>query len=214
MNCLEWLPIYFGILKTGAHGGADEFPLLPAMRSPTALDLADVRSAGIRPGVYRPARSHGPGQSAQGRQAAASSVAGPRRPAYADDYRPGDLMLLQRDRSAVRADGTRMTRPFTSPPAPPASPKPSYISTRSLLAGLPDGAAPPRPDPRTMHSCCIPPLYHTGAKMHWFGSLVSGSKAVLLRGVKPEWISPDGNRGKMYHCVVAGALVSGPFGGH
>lgn len=35
---------------------------------------------------------------------------------------------------------------------------------------------------------CIPPLYHTGAKMHWFGSLLSGSKAVLLRGVRPEWI--------------------------
>ena len=35
---------------------------------------------------------------------------------------------------------------------------------------------------------CIPPLYHTGAKMHWFGSLYSASKAVLLRGVKPEWI--------------------------
>ncbi|HAA25920.1 MAG TPA: AMP-dependent synthetase, partial [Ruminiclostridium sp.] len=25
-------------------------------------------------------------------------------------------------------------------------------------------------------------------KMHWFGSLLAGSKAVLLRGVKPEWI--------------------------
>lgn len=24
--------------------------------------------------------------------------------------------------------------------------------------------------------------------MHWFGSLISGSKAVLLRGIKPEWI--------------------------
>ena len=24
--------------------------------------------------------------------------------------------------------------------------------------------------------------------MHWFGSLLSGSRAVLLRGVKPEWI--------------------------
>ena len=24
--------------------------------------------------------------------------------------------------------------------------------------------------------------------MHWFGSLISGSKAVILRGVKPEWI--------------------------
>jgi acyl-CoA synthetase (AMP-forming)/AMP-acid ligase II len=35
---------------------------------------------------------------------------------------------------------------------------------------------------------CIPPLYHTGAKMHWFGSLLSGSKAVILRGIKPEWI--------------------------
>ena len=33
---------------------------------------------------------------------------------------------------------------------------------------------------------CIPPLYHTGAKMHWFGSLLAGSKAVLLRGVKPN----------------------------
>ena len=35
---------------------------------------------------------------------------------------------------------------------------------------------------------CIPPLYHTGAKMHWFGSLLSGSKAVILKGIKPEWI--------------------------
>ncbi|MFA5628889.1 MAG: class I adenylate-forming enzyme family protein [Dehalococcoidales bacterium] len=31
----------------------------------------------------------------------------------------------------------------------------------------------------------IPPLYHTGAKMHWFGSLYSGSKATLLRDIKP-----------------------------
>lgn len=35
---------------------------------------------------------------------------------------------------------------------------------------------------------CIPPLYHTGAKMHWFGSFLVGSKAVLLKGVKPKWI--------------------------
>ncbi|NMB41434.1 MAG: AMP-binding protein [Firmicutes bacterium] len=34
----------------------------------------------------------------------------------------------------------------------------------------------------------IPPLYHTGAKMHWFGSLIVGGSAVLLRGVSPEWI--------------------------
>ena len=35
---------------------------------------------------------------------------------------------------------------------------------------------------------CIPPLYHTGAKMHWFGSFLVGGKAVLLRGVKPKTI--------------------------
>ena len=35
---------------------------------------------------------------------------------------------------------------------------------------------------------CIPPLYHTGAKMHWFGSLLVGGSAVLLRGIRPKWI--------------------------
>jgi acyl-CoA synthetase (AMP-forming)/AMP-acid ligase II len=33
----------------------------------------------------------------------------------------------------------------------------------------------------------IPPLYHTGAKMHWFGSLIVGGAAIILRGVSPEW---------------------------
>ncbi|MBP5707257.1 MAG: acyl--CoA ligase, partial [Spirochaetales bacterium] len=35
---------------------------------------------------------------------------------------------------------------------------------------------------------CIPPLYHTGAKFHWMGSLVAGSKAVLLKGTEPDVI--------------------------
>ncbi len=35
---------------------------------------------------------------------------------------------------------------------------------------------------------CIAPLYHTGGKMHWFGSFLAGCKGVLLRGTKPEWI--------------------------
>lgn len=35
---------------------------------------------------------------------------------------------------------------------------------------------------------CIPPLYHTGAKMHWFGSLLTAGKAVLLKGTSPEYI--------------------------
>ena len=35
---------------------------------------------------------------------------------------------------------------------------------------------------------CIPPLYHTGAKFHWMGSLYTGGRAVLLRGVSPRTI--------------------------
>ncbi len=34
----------------------------------------------------------------------------------------------------------------------------------------------------------IPPLYHTGAKMHWFGSLIVGGTSVILKGVSPECV--------------------------
>jgi acyl-CoA synthetase (AMP-forming)/AMP-acid ligase II len=34
----------------------------------------------------------------------------------------------------------------------------------------------------------IPPLYHAGAKMHWFGSLITGGRATLLKKVTPEYI--------------------------
>jgi acyl-CoA synthetase (AMP-forming)/AMP-acid ligase II len=34
----------------------------------------------------------------------------------------------------------------------------------------------------------IPPLYHAGAKMHWFGSLLTGSRATLLTEVSPKSI--------------------------
>ncbi|MBQ1545466.1 MAG: AMP-binding protein, partial [Clostridia bacterium] len=51
---------------------------------------------------------------------------------------------------------------------------------------------------------CIPPLYHTGAKMHWFGSLVSGGKAVLLKGTKPEWIIKAASEER---CTIVWLLV-------
>jgi len=34
----------------------------------------------------------------------------------------------------------------------------------------------------------IPPLYHTGAKMHWFGSLIVGGRSTLLTEVSPQYI--------------------------
>ncbi len=34
----------------------------------------------------------------------------------------------------------------------------------------------------------IPPLYHTGAKMHWLGSLLTGSRATILTEISPKYI--------------------------
>lgn len=51
---------------------------------------------------------------------------------------------------------------------------------------------------------CIPPLYHTGAKMHWMGSFLVGGKCVLLNGVKPEWIIEAVSREK---CTIVWLLV-------
>ena len=51
---------------------------------------------------------------------------------------------------------------------------------------------------------CIPPLYHTGAKMHWFGSLLAGGKAVLLKGTKPKVILDAVSREK---CTIVWLLV-------
>ncbi|MEK6195295.1 MAG: AMP-binding protein, partial [Deltaproteobacteria bacterium] len=35
---------------------------------------------------------------------------------------------------------------------------------------------------------CIPPLYHTGAKMHWFGNFIVGARGVILKGIAPQLI--------------------------
>ena len=51
---------------------------------------------------------------------------------------------------------------------------------------------------------CIPPLYHTGAKMHWFGSFLVGGKAILLKGIKPEWILKAVSEEK---CTIVWLLV-------
>ena len=52
---------------------------------------------------------------------------------------------------------------------------------------------------------CIPPLYHTGAKMHWFGSLLTGGKAVLLKGTSPETILQAVSE---EHCTIVWVLLA------
>ena len=64
-------------------------------------------------------------------------------------------------------------------------PKPILLTHENMLSACITENAHHR---QTRKDCfiLIPPLYHTGAKMHWFGSFIVGGKAVILKGVSPE----------------------------
>ena len=50
----------------------------------------------------------------------------------------------------------------------------------------------------------IPPLYHAGAKMHWFGNLIVGGRATILREVSPRDVfeAVDKERGTIVWLLV------------
>ena len=196
MNCLEWLPIYFGVLKTGAMAVPFNF----RYSSEEILYCAKLSQIDIL--IFGPAFI--------GRIEEIADVLSKRRlliyvgencPSFADDYnslaancssQKPDITITDDDDAAIYfSSGTT------------GFPKAILHKHRAL-----------------MHSCmveqnhhgqtredvflCIPPLYHTGAKMHWFGSLLSGSKAVLLKGTKPEFILDAVSK---EHCTIVWLLV-------
>ena len=180
MNCLEWLPIYFGVLKAGCIAVPMNFRY-SSDEIKYCLDLADVEVL----------------------------VFGPEFVSRMDAI-SGDLDFLKmmfyvgKNGPAYTEDCMALTG-FCSSSAPPVAlteEDHAAIYFSSGTTGFPKAILH---DHRALNCACmveqnhhgqtredvflcIPPLYHTGAKMHWFGSLLSGSKAVLLRGVKPEWI--------------------------
>ncbi len=196
MNCLEWLPVYFGILKTGALAvplnyryASDEIKY--------CLELAEVDVLVFGPEFIGrieeicdqiPRVKH-------------LFYVGNDCPSFAESYdklvmyctsRKPEITLTEEDYGAIYfSSGTT------------GFPKAILHKHQSLV-----------------HACkteqnhhgqtkddiflCIPPLYHTGAKMHWFGSLIVGGKAVLLKGTKPEWIIKTASDEK---CSIVWLLV-------
>ena len=180
MNCLEWLPIYFGILKAGCVAVPMNFRY-SSDEIKYCLELADVEVLVFGPEFVT------------------------RMDAIADQLPQVKLMFfVGRNKPAYTEDCCKLMG-FCSSSAPPvALEETDYaaIYFSSGTTGFPKAIL--HNHCALINSCrteqkhhgqtredvflCIPPLYHTGAKMHWFGSLLSASKAVLLRGVKPEWI--------------------------
>ncbi len=180
MNCLEWLPLYFGALKAGCIAVPMNFRY-SSEEIAYCLELADVEVLVFGPEFV--SRIDPIVEKLTGVKL--MFYVGRRIPAYAEDCcrlvtfcssSAPPVALTEDDDAAIYfSSGTT------------GFPKAILHKHRSLMCAC---LTEQRHHGQTRSDVflCIPPLYHTGAKMHWFGSLVSGSKAVLLRGVKPEWI--------------------------
>ena len=182
MNCLEWLPIYFGILKAGAivvpmnyRYSSDEIKY--------CLDLADVRMLVFGPEFIERV------SNIQGEIPAVDNLffVGKREdtPKYADNYADMTYYCSSTVPPVELCDEDDGAIYFSS--GTTGFPKAILHKHKALVAAC---YVEQNHHSQTKDDVflCIPPLYHTGAKMHWFGSLVVGGKAVLLRGVKPQWV--------------------------
>ena len=180
MNCLEWLPIYFGILKAGAIA-------VPLNFRYTAEEIDDcVKLADVDVLFFGPEFIGRIEQIAEdlGKERLLFFV-GDSCPTYADDYlflvsncssSAPKVLITDEDPAAIYySSGTT------------GFPKAILLKHAALLQSAQMEAVHHKTTKDDVF-LCIPPLYHTGAKMHWFGSLYTGSRAVLLKGNAPEAI--------------------------
>lgn len=196
MNCLEWLPIYFGILKTGAMA----VPLNFRYASDEIKYCVDLAEADML--VFGP--------EFIGRvEKIAEEISKNRLLIYVGDGCP----TFAENYYSLTADSSSL-----NPEIPLTEDDYAAIYFSSGTTGFPKAIL--HKHRSLIHSCrveqnhhsqtsddvflCIPPLYHTGAKMHWFGSLISCSKAVLLKGTKPEFILDAASKEK---CTIVWLLV-------
>ena len=180
MNCLEYLPIYFGILKAGCLAVPMNFRYA-SDEIQYCLDLADVEILVFGPEFV--SRINDIINDIP--KTKALFFVGKNGPEYSEDCihlmgfcstQLPPVALDENDFAAIYfSSGTT------------GFPKAILHRHKALVCSC---MTEQKHHGQTQDDVflCIPPLYHTGAKMHWFGSLISGSKAVLLRGNKPKWI--------------------------
>lgn len=196
MNCLEWLPIYFGILKAGALAVPLNFRYT-ADEIKYCLDLAEVDVLVFGPEFIGRIEEIAEDISKK----RLLFYVGEGCPSFAEHY---DSLVANCASSAPNVtitDDDDAAIYFSS--GTTGFPK-AILHDHTSLMHAAKVEQKHHSQTRDDIFLCIPPLYHTGAKMHWFGSLYSGSKAVLLKGVKPksiiETVSNEG-------CTIVWLLV-------
>ena len=180
MNCLEWLPIYFGILKTGALAVPLNFRYT-ADEIKYCVELAEVDILVFGPEFIGRVEEIVDDISKN----RLLFYVGEGCPTFAEHYdrlaancssTSPDIKLTDEDNAAIYfSSGTT------------GFPKAILHNHESLVHSARVEQAHHGQNENDVF-LCIPPLYHTGAKMHWFGSLISGGKAVILKGVKPKFV--------------------------
>ncbi len=196
MNCLEWLPIYFGILKTGALAVPLNFRYAPD-EIKYCLDLAEVDILVFGPEFIGRVEEIADDISRN----RLLFFVGSGCPTFAEDY----VSLTANCSSSFNRIGL-------------TDDDDAAIYFSSGTTGFPKAIL--HKHRALMHSCrveqnhhgqthndiflCIPPLYHTGAKMHWFGSFLVGAKSVLLKGTDPKTILKAVSQ---EHCTIVWLLV-------
>jgi len=180
MNCIEWLPIYFGVLKSGAIVVPMNFRY-SSEEIQYALGLADVSMLVFGPEFI------GRVQAIKNDIPAVRSLlfVGDGCPDFAEPYEAATAPCSKQAPDVKLTDEEDAAIYFSS--GTTGFPKAILHSHRSLVMAC---EVEQNHHSQTVDDIflCIPPLYHTGAKMHWFGSLLVGGSAVLLRGIRPKWI--------------------------
>lgn len=196
MNCLEWLPIYFGILKAGAIAvplnyrySSDEIEY--------CLDKADVDILVFGPEFIGRVEEIAEKIS----EHRLLFYVGSSCPSFAEDY--GELTANSSSitPNMILSDQDNAAIYFSS--GTTGFPKAILHNHESLMHAA---KVEQNHHGQTKEDVflCIPPLYHTGAKMHWMGSLISGGKAVLLKGTTPASILETVSK---EHCSIVWLLV-------
>ena len=195
MNCLDWLPIYFGILKSGALAVPMNFRF-DAEEIKYCLELSETDML-----IFGPEFIDRLDKIKDDIKDVKLFYVGGDCPEFANDfdsqihgqpYEKPDVTITDDDYAAIYfSSGTT------------GFPKAILHKHRSLSHSA---VVEQKHHGQTRDDVflCIPPLYHTGAKMHWFGSLKSCSKAVLLKGVTPKTVLETVSNEK---CTIVWLLV-------
>ena len=180
MNCLEWLPIYFGILKTGAIAVPLNFRY-SSEEIEYCVKLADVDILFFGPEFIGRVENT---VLALGESCLLFFV-GNNCPSFAESYNEAVNNCHSSAPKILVEDSDEAAIYFSS--GTTGFPKAILHNHTALMQSAKMEAV----HHETTHDdvfLCIPPLYHTGAKMHWFGSLYTGSRAVILKGTSPKAI--------------------------